>query len=68
MVSFQFFEGPRLENIDRFYGSLEYFTNIWDILLAFGILFVHLVHFSGFGIMHQEKSGTPVVGRIWLHG
>jgi hypothetical protein len=22
-------------------------------------IFVHLVHFSGFGIMHQEKSGNP---------
>jgi hypothetical protein len=23
-------------------------------------LAVHLVHFSGFGIMYQEKSGNPV--------
>jgi hypothetical protein len=22
-----------------------------------------LVHFSGFGIMHQEKSGNPVLGQ-----
>jgi hypothetical protein len=25
-------EGPRLENVDLFYGHLEYFTDIWDIL------------------------------------
>jgi hypothetical protein len=27
----------------------DYFTDIWDIL----------VHFSGLGIVHQEKSGNP---------
>jgi hypothetical protein len=40
MVSFQtkiiiwvnFFEGPRLENVNIFYCHLEYFTGIWDIL------------------------------------
>jgi hypothetical protein len=25
-------EGPRLENVDIFYGHLEYFIDIWDIL------------------------------------
>jgi hypothetical protein len=25
-------EGPRLENVDIFYGPLEYFADIWDIL------------------------------------
>jgi hypothetical protein len=25
-------EGPRLENVDIFYGHLEIFTDIWDIL------------------------------------
>jgi hypothetical protein len=25
-------EGPRLENVDRFYGHLEYFTDIRDTL------------------------------------
>jgi hypothetical protein len=32
---------------------------IWDILLPFGTFCVHLVHFSGFGIMYREKSGNP---------
>jgi hypothetical protein len=40
MVSFQtknpnlgkFWRGPRLKNVDIFYGHLEYFTDIWDIL------------------------------------
>jgi hypothetical protein len=49
-----------LENVDIFYGHLEYFMNIWDILQPFGTFCVNLVHFSGFGIMHQEKSGNPV--------
>jgi hypothetical protein len=31
---------------------------IWDILLPFGTFCVHLVHFCGFGIMYQEKSGN----------
>jgi hypothetical protein len=26
------FEGLRLENFNIFYGHLEYFTDIWDIL------------------------------------
>jgi hypothetical protein len=29
------------------------------ILWPFGTFCVHLVHFSGFGIMHHEKSGNP---------
>jgi hypothetical protein len=39
---------------------------IWNILQTFGIFYDHLVQcvfiwyiFSGFGIMHQEKSGKP---------
>jgi hypothetical protein len=50
---------PRLENIDIFYGHLEYFMDIWDILWPFGTFCVHLVHFSGFAIVYQEKSGNP---------
>jgi hypothetical protein len=49
-----------LENVDIFYGHLEYFIAIWDILWPFGTKCAHLVHFSWFGIMHQEKSGNPV--------
>jgi hypothetical protein len=44
------------ENVDIFYGQLEYFTDILDILFQFVFI---LVQFSGFGIAHQEKSGNP---------
>jgi hypothetical protein len=53
------FQGIRLENVEIFYGRLEHFMNIRDILPTFGTFCVHLVHFSSFGIMHQEKSGNP---------
>jgi hypothetical protein len=36
---------------------------IGDILKQFGTFCIHLVHFSGFGIMYQEKSGNPA-GRV----
>jgi hypothetical protein len=36
-----------------------YFMAIWNILRTFGIFYDLLVHFSGFGIMYQEKSGNP---------
>jgi hypothetical protein len=39
---------------------------IWNILRTFGKFYDNLVHFvlilvyfSGFGTMHQEKSGNP---------
>jgi hypothetical protein len=38
---------------------LEYFTDIWDIFVAFAAFCVYLVHFSGFGATLQEKSGNP---------
>jgi hypothetical protein len=50
----------RWENIYIFYGHLDYFKDIWDILWPFGTFSVHWVHFSGFGTMNQEKSGNPV--------
>jgi hypothetical protein len=34
-----------LENVDIFYGHLEYFINTWDILWPFGIFCVHFAHF-----------------------
>jgi hypothetical protein len=37
---------------------------IWDILLPFGTFCVHLVHFSGFGILYQEKSGDPGISLL----
>jgi hypothetical protein len=58
------FQGLRLENVDTFYGHLEYFMDIWDILSPFVTFCVHLVHFFSFGIMrimHKEKSGNPGV-------
>jgi hypothetical protein len=42
-----------------FYGRLEYFTDIWDILRPFGTFCVHLVHFPGFGIMQHRKIWQP---------
>jgi hypothetical protein len=45
---------------------MKYFRAIWNILQTFGINYDLLVHFmyilnifSGFGMMHQEKSGNP---------
>jgi hypothetical protein len=46
---------------------------IWNILQTFGGILgpvgtfcVHLVHFSYFGIMHQEKSSKPgLIVDIW---
>jgi hypothetical protein len=43
-------KGFKLENVYIFYGHLEYFTDIWDSLLPFGI-------FSGY--WSQEKPGNP---------
>jgi hypothetical protein len=48
-----------LENVEIFYGNFEYFTDTWDNFWAFGTFFVNLEYFSGFGILHQEKSGNP---------
>jgi hypothetical protein len=68
MVSFQ----TKNPNLDKFWSALDwkmliYFMAICSILRTFGIFYnqmvctfcVHLVHFSGFGIMYQEKSGNP---------
>jgi hypothetical protein len=38
---------------------LENIMAIWDILLPFGTICVHLVHFFCFGIMQRKKSGNP---------
>jgi hypothetical protein len=49
---------------------LIYFIAIWNILETVDIFYDHSVHFvfigyicSGFGIMHQVKSGSPAVFR-----
>jgi hypothetical protein len=39
------FQGLRLENDDIFYGHLEYFADIWVILLTFGTICARLVIF-----------------------
>jgi hypothetical protein len=49
-------EGLRSENVDIFYGHLEYFTAfeiIYKLWAWFGTFF------PVFGIMHHEKSGNP---------
>jgi hypothetical protein len=33
--------------------------DLWDILRSFGTFCISLVHFSGFGIVHKDKSGNP---------
>jgi hypothetical protein len=38
----------RLENVYIFYGHLEYFMDIWDILRPFGKFCVHFVLFPVF--------------------
>jgi hypothetical protein len=56
-------EGLRLQNVDIFYCHLEFFTDIWVILLPFITFCVHLVHFvfiwyifTGFGIMYLPRK------------
>jgi hypothetical protein len=53
-------------NAGKFLKILIHFMAIWNILQIFGIFYdpfgtfcVHLIHFSGFGAMHLEKSGNP---------
>jgi hypothetical protein len=70
------FEGLAFEVVDMFhcllvhvfYGHLvhfmaiwyTYFIAIWYILWSFGI-------FSGFGILHHEKSGNPGSNRLFSY-
>jgi hypothetical protein len=35
--------------------------DFWDIQRPNGTFCVHLLHFSDFGIMYQEKSGNPAL-------
>jgi hypothetical protein len=39
------FSGLGLEKVDIFYGRLEHFMDIWDLLCPFDTLCVHLEHF-----------------------
>jgi hypothetical protein len=66
MVSFQ----TKNPNLGKLWRDLDwkmfiYFMAIWNILQTLGIFYDNLVHFvliwyifSGFGIIHQEKSGN----------
>jgi hypothetical protein len=70
MVHFQ----TKNPNLGKFWRTLDWkmliyvFLVIWNIIRTFGIFYDYLVHFvfityldtfSGFGNMHQEKSGNP---------
>jgi hypothetical protein len=49
----------RSENVSIFYGDLEYFNDIWEILWSFGTVCVHLIHFSGFWYHVSRKIWQP---------
>jgi hypothetical protein len=40
-------------------AQVVYFTAIWYILWKISALYGHLVYFSHFGMLYQEKSGNP---------
>jgi hypothetical protein len=48
-----------LDNVDIFYGHLEYFEDIWDILWPFGSFCVYLVHFAPFWYFGPRKIWQP---------
>jgi hypothetical protein len=48
-----------MENVGIFYGHLEYITDIWYILKAYGNLVVIWYIIPPFGILYREKSGNP---------
>jgi hypothetical protein len=52
-------EGLPMEGVGMFYGHLVHFTVFCCILFTFGVVRGHLVVFSLFGILYQEKSGNP---------
>jgi hypothetical protein len=47
-----------MEKVGHFYGNLVYVMVIWYILGPFGKFNGHLVYFSRFGMLYQEKSGN----------
>jgi hypothetical protein len=52
-------EGLGMKNVCVFHDHLKYFTVIWYILWSFGIVCVHLVYCSRFGMFGPKKSGNP---------
>jgi hypothetical protein len=62
-------KGLEIETVATFYGNFEYFTTIWYNSQRFGIVCGHLVYFSDFVCLDQEKSGNPgneSVGSVFL--
>jgi hypothetical protein len=55
MISFQ----TKNTNLGKFQRTLD--GKFWYILWPIAIFYDHLAHFSGFGIMYQEKSGNPAL-------
>jgi hypothetical protein len=52
-------EGLRLENVYIFYGHLEYFMEIWDIVWPFGTFCINLVPFCPVLVLCAKKCGNP---------
>jgi hypothetical protein len=48
-----------MENVVLFDNGWEYFMDIWNNLLQFGIVCGHLVHFSHFGMFEPIKIWQP---------
>jgi hypothetical protein len=56
-------EGLRMENAGIFYRNLEYFAVIWYIWWPFGNVVVIWYIFLCFGLLCQEKSGSPATSQ-----
>jgi hypothetical protein len=52
-------EGLKIENVRIFYGNLEYIAAFGTFYSQFGNLVVIWYIFPRFGILYQEKSGSP---------
>jgi hypothetical protein len=48
-----------MEDVGIFHDHLVLFLAICHISWPFGIFYGHLVYFSQFGMLFQEKSGNP---------
>jgi hypothetical protein len=48
-----------MKEVAKFYGHLVYFTAIWFMLWPFRIFCGHFGIFFRFGMLYQEKSGSP---------
>jgi hypothetical protein len=52
-----------LENVDIFYGHLEYSTAIWYNVWPFGIICGHWGYFSRFGMFGRTKIRQPCIAQ-----